>query len=249
MDTSLIIPEGSSLLRGGFVVLTLALLALFVFAVYHSAIRAGADARTARRQTLVAAITGAAWLGFAALLASRGVLRMWGPPTMGLVLVPSLLLPIAIAASPLGARIVRTIPIAWLVGFQGFRVIVELLLHRAYVEGLMPVQMSYSGRNFDVVSGVTALLVGAWLASGRRSTTLVTLWNLLGIVLLANIVIVALLSAPTPFRAFADEPPNVWITRAPWVWLPAAMVFAAVLGHALVTRWLVGARRGGAVNG
>ena len=247
MDTALTLPGGSLLLRGGFVALTLALLALFVFAVFYSAHRVGAD--TARRQALVAAIAAAAWLGFAALLAARGVLRMWGPPTMGLVLVPSLLLPIALAASPLGSRFVRTIPIAWLVGFQGFRVLVELLLHRAYVEGLMPVQMSYAGRNFDVVSGITALLVAGWLASGRRSTALVTLWNLLGIALLANIVIVALLSAPTPFRAFASDPPNVWITRAPWVWLPAAMVFAAVLGHALVTRWLVVARRSEAGNG
>ena len=42
-------------------------------------------------------------------------------------------------------RLALDLPVAALVGYQGFRVLVELLLHRAYTEGLMPVQMSYSG--------------------------------------------------------------------------------------------------------
>ncbi|HKG93305.1 MAG TPA: hypothetical protein VKA84_15470, partial [Gemmatimonadaceae bacterium] len=54
--------------------------------------------------------------------------------------------------------------------------------------------------------------------------------------LLANVLTIALLSAPTPFRAFHNEPANVWVTQAPWVWLPAVMVMAALLGHVLVTR-------------
>ena len=35
-----------------------------------------------------------------------------------------------------------------------------------------------------------------------------------------------------------NEPANVWITHAPWVWLPTVMVFAAILGHVLVYRRL-----------
>jgi hypothetical protein len=131
------------------------------------------------------------------------------------------------------------LPLAALVGYQGFRVIVEVLMHRAYVEGLMPVQMSYSGRNFDIVTGITALALGGWLVSGTPRRQLVLAWNTLGLVLLANIVTVALLSAPTPMRVFMNEPANVWITRTPWVWLPAVMVFAALVGHVLVYRRLL----------
>ena len=238
------LPEGSLLLRVGFVALTLALAALFVAGVYRSARRTGRDPRTAMRQGAVAAAFATGWIAATGLLASRGVLRMWDPPTMALVLGPTLLVAIGIAVSPLGRQLVAGIPIEWLVGFQGFRVLVELLLHRAYVEGLMPVQMSWSGRNFDVVSGVTAIAVGLWLATAARpSSLLVALWNTLGVALLANILVVALLSAPTPFRVFATDPPNVLITRAPWVWLPAVMVLAAILGHALVIRWLLGQMR------
>jgi hypothetical protein len=90
---------------------------------------------------------------------------------------------------------------------------------------------------------VTALLLGAWLATGRRSRGLVLAWNVLGVLLLANIIAVALLSAPTPFRVFMNEPANTFITHVPWIWLPAVMVLAAVMGHALVFRWLVRVER------
>ena len=244
MSSAFVLPDGSVVLRAGFVALTFALAALLDAAVYVSARRTGRDAGAARRQATIATGFALAWITATALLATRGVLRMWDPPTMGLVLGPTFLIPIIIAASPLGRQLVAGIPIAWLVGFQGFRILVEMLLHQAYLEGLMPVQMSWSGRNFDVASGITALLVGFWLHTAvRPSSLLVALWNTLGVALLANILVVALLSAPTPFRMFANEPPNVWITRAPWVWLPAAMVFAAILGHALVIRWLLGQLR------
>jgi hypothetical protein len=240
MIPSYSLPDGSPLLRIGFVALTIALGALFVVAVFFSARRTGREPRAAMRQATIAAACAAAWIAATGLLASRGVLRMWNPPTMGLVLVPTLVVAIGIAVSPLGRQLVAGIPIAWLVGFQGFRIVVELLLHRAYVEGLMPVQMSWSGRNFDVVSGITAVAVGVRLATAaRRSSLLVALWNTLGVALLANILVVALLSAPTPFRVFTNEPPNVFITRAPWVWLPSVMVLAAIVGHALVIRWLL----------
>jgi hypothetical protein len=237
---------GSFALRAGFVALSVALGAAFVLAIYVSHRRTDVVRAVATRRALVAASLTAAWMAITYAAARVGLLHMWEPPTMGPVLVSMLAIGIGVAISRLGKLMAVGIPIAALVGFQGFRVIVELLLHRAYVEGLMPVQMSYAGRNFDIVSGVTAILLGAWLASGHRSRALVASWNVLGAALLANIVVVALLSAPTPFRVFMNEPANVWITRAPWVWLPAVMVLAAVLGHALVFRWLMlGERAGG----
>jgi hypothetical protein len=66
----------------------------------------------------------------------------------------------------------------------------------------------------------------------------VTLWNALGLLLLANIVTVAVLSAPSPLRVFRNAPANSWVAHAPWVWLPAVLVQAALFGHLLVFRAL-----------
>jgi hypothetical protein len=195
------------------------------------------------RRAFLAAAAGAAWIALTGVAAARGALHFEAPPTMLAAIIASILLAAGLALSPVGGRIATGLPVAVLVGSQAFRIVVELLMHRAYVEGLMPVQMSYAGRNFDIVSGVTALVLAVWLASGHWSRALVGTWNTVGVVLLANVLVIALLSSPTPFRRFMNEPSNVWVTHAPWVWLPTVMVFAAVFGHVLVYRRLVGLGR------
>jgi hypothetical protein len=232
------LPVASPGLRLGFITLAVGIAALFTAAVHWAARRAGRDPRTARRDAGIAALLAAVWLVATASAAASGTLHFEAPPTMLIIFPLMLVLVVIVARSGAGTRIALELPLAALVGFQGFRVLVELLMHRAYLEGLMPAQMSYSGRNFDIVTGVTALLLAAWLATGRRSPRLVFAWNTLGVLLLANIVGIALLSAPTPLRVFMNEPADVWITRAPWIWLPTVMVVAAALGHVLVYRRL-----------
>ena len=234
------LPTPSPVLRTLFIALTALVAAGFPGAVFWSGLRAGLDRSRVRRETAIAALLSAGWIGLTGCAAARGWLHFTPPPTMAVLFVTTFVVAIAFAASPLGRRVATQLPLAALVGFQVFRVGVEILMHRAFIEGLAPRQMTYTGRNFDIISGLTAAGVAAWLMGGGRSPRVVLAWNVLGTLLLANILGVALLSAPTPFRVFMNEPSNVWITEAPWVWLPAVMVLAAIAGHALIYRrlWL-----------
>jgi hypothetical protein len=206
----------------------------------HRAAAAG-DAARANRRALRAALATAVWMAATFAAAAAGRLSFATvPPTMAVVIVLSLALALWIGLSGMGRTIAAGVPLALLVGMQGFRFPLELLMHRAYTEGVMPVQMSYSGRNFDIVTGITAIVLGAalWLAPGRVSPKWVLAWNLLGFGLLLNVLTVAILSTPTPLRVFMNEPSNVWITQAPFVWLPAVLVVAALAGHVVVFRHL-----------
>jgi hypothetical protein len=111
-------------------------------------------------------------------------------------------------------------------------------MHRAYEEGIMPGQMSYSGYNFDIVTGITAIIVAGLLLAGRMPAWGVRLWNWMGLALLVNVVVIANLSTPMPFRVFMNEPANVWISHAPFVWLPSVMVLTAFIGHIVIFRRL-----------
>ena len=231
--------NASQALVWSFVGLALLLASVFVLAVRRAAIAHGHSPSTVSRPTAVAGVATVAWLGLTMVLAAGGVLSFSArPPTM-LALVAAILgLAFALGTSRIGSRLATGIPLAALVGIQGFRFPLELMLHQAYVEGLMPVQMSYTGFNFDIISGLSAILVAAVVVRRPGSLVLVRIWNTAGIVLLVNILVIALLSAPTPFRVFYAEPANVWITQAPWVWLVSVYVLAAILGHILVYRRL-----------
>jgi hypothetical protein len=101
--------------------------------------------------------------------------------------------------------------------------------------------MSYSGWNFDIISGITAIAVASCVWSGRAGRRLVAAWNVLGLALLANILFVAIVSTPA-FQFFGPEHVNVWVMDPPFVWLPAVMVVFALAGHLLVFRALAAKR-------
>lgn len=143
-----------------------------------------------------------------------------------------------LAFSAEGSRLAAGIPLACLVGYQVFRVPLEWALHRLYSEGVVPVQMTYAGQNFDVITGALAAVLGLWLWTGHRAPWLVAAWNLLGLALLANIVTVAILSTPVPFRYFMNEPANRLPSLFPYAWLATFLVQAALFGHLLVFRAL-----------
>ncbi len=182
----------------------------------------------------------AVWLGFTAALAWSGWLAAFDtrPPHLFLLVVPTLAATAAIAFSRFGAELAARVGWAGLIGFQVFRVPVEWVLFQLHRDGVVPVQMTFEGWNFDILSGSSAPLA-AWLATrgaiGRRG---LLVWNCAALALLANVVTIAILSAPTPLRAFANEPANTFVARFPWVWLPAFLVPAALFGHLAAFRKL-----------
>jgi hypothetical protein len=182
-----------------------------------------------------------AWMGLFALLAERGVLARFDqrPPPLALAMAAFVLSGLLLALSPVGATFARGLPIAWLVGAQGFRFPLELVMHQAAREGVMPVEMSYLGYNFDIVTGITALIVADLAQRGRATHRLIFAWNVLGCVLLAIIVTVAVLASPM-IRAFGDAPAhvNTWIAYFPYIWLGTVLVASAVFGHVVIFRAL-----------
>ena len=236
--------EASGLVTGGFIVLPLLVAAGFVLACDWAGRSLGEDATVRRRRTGLVGAAVVVWLAGTALIAASGILRRFDatpPPFAGFVLAIAVL-GIALPCSRLGTLLVRGLPLWALVGYQVFRFPLELVMHRAYVEGVMPVQMSYSGQNYDIVTGITAGLLALWLALGRAPRWVVAAWNVLGLALLVNVVATAIVSTPL-FRWFGDQQLNVFVTYPPFVWLPAVLVTAALMGHILVWRRLRAAGR------
>jgi hypothetical protein len=235
--------RASALVTAAFVALPLLVAAGFVLACHRAGGRPGESPGRRRRRTLIVGAAVLAWLLVTALAAGSGLLRRFDaapPPFAGLVLAV-VTLGVAVPCSPLGTRLVLGLPLWALVGSQVFRFPLELLMHQAHVEGVMPVQMSYAGLNYDILTGISAGALAWWLARGRVPPRIVAAWNVLGLALLANIVTVAVVSTPL-FRWFGDDRLNTFVAHFPFVWLPAVLVTAALMGHVLVWRKLAADR-------
>jgi hypothetical protein len=231
--------KASVVVTGGVIILPLLVAAGFIVACEWAGRRLGEGVTVRRRRAAWLGAAVLAWLLVTAFIAASGVLRRFDatPPPFAVLALAIGVVGIAVPCSPLGTLLVRGLPLWALVGFQVFRFPLELVMHRAYIEGVMPVQMSYSGRNYDIVTGITAGALGLWLVRRRASRWVVASWNTLGFVLLVNIVTIAIVSTPV-FGWFGNERLNIFVTYPPFVWLPGILVTAALMGHILVWRRL-----------
>ena len=213
-----------------FVVIPITLATLLVWGV---AVTSG------RRPAILTALVCVGWMRLTNYAALTGRLRDWNatPPPFALLVIAIVVLAVALAASPIGRRLATGIPLWILVLVQGFRLPLELAMHAMYERGVMPVQMSYSGQNFDILTGASAIVVAGLLRLGVGGRLTTAVWNVLGLMLLINIVTVAILSTPR-FAWFGPDRLNTWVFDSPYVWLPAVMVLAALAGHLLIFRAL-----------
>lgn len=185
-------------------------------------------------------ITG--WLILLFTLAKNGffaVTTSFPPRLIISIVVPSIAI-LLFSFSTIGVRLLNAVPAHSLILMQSFRIVVEILIWYTYVESKLPIQMTFEGKNADILSGLLALPAGYYLWKYKKdSPKLVLAYNLTGIALLLNILIVAVLSFPTPLRYFTNEPSNIIISRFPYIVLPGVLVPIAIAMHVFSLRKMV----------
>ncbi|MCB0763729.1 MAG: hypothetical protein KDB84_03420 [Flavobacteriales bacterium] len=161
------------------------------------------------------------------------------PPPQLALLAPVVVLLVALLLTHNGRAWMAGLPLFALTAIHVLRVPVELVLHDAYEAGLVPQDMTYSGHNFDILSGISAVLLLVWMRRGSPGRGVLIAWNLCCLVLLAIIVITAVLSLPSGIQRMNFEQPNVLVTTTPWVLLPALLVPAVLFAHVAALYQLV----------
>jgi hypothetical protein len=221
-----------------FVATVVAMLFLVLWGAARAARRVGPGAM---RGVRLSGLALAGWLGLTAALADRGFFEDFYslPPHMLLAIGPPLLVLLALTFAGRLDALLAALPRSWPVGAQAFRIVVELVLWRLAVAGTAPEIMTFTGRNVDILVGLSAPVV-AYFCFVRRAwpERVAVWWNVAGIVILLNVVVHAQLSAPTRFRLFETEPPMTFIGDLPYIWLPAFLVPLAWLLHAVSLRQL-----------
>lgn len=209
-----------------FVAIVVAVMVALLWAVH----RAYRDAKAVG----LAMIALAVWLGVLAGLVASG--RMTSLPLSGLPVFFGSILAICVGLglSPVGARLAASVPLAALVGFHAFRLPLELVLHEWAAQGTIPGTMTWTGQNWDILSGIAALvcapLAGRYAVAARFA-------NIAGFALLLNVMRVAILSSPLPF-GWGQQPPLLLALHLPYAFIGPVCVGGALFGHVVLTRRL-----------
>lgn len=186
------------------------------------------------------------WVALLLILSYNGFFADFSklPPRPALAIMIPLPFVLLFAFSKGGTQLLRSIPPHWLVLMQSFRIMVELLLLVAFIAGKLPVQMTFEGRNFDIVTGVLALPVGYVLMRKKSNAKKWLIgFNIIGLLLLLNVLMIAVFSMPTPLRQFTNEPALTLVAQFPFILLPGVLVPVAYTMHIFSLRQQLAANK------
>ncbi|TAJ10612.1 MAG: hypothetical protein EPO61_02030 [Nitrospirae bacterium] len=176
-----------------------------------------------------------AWAALTAALAASGTLADFGTghPRIPILVLTQLVFVVWLAWFSRWSGDLAQMPQLYLVGLQCFRIPVELMMAELAAQNLLAVEMTFYGRNFDVLTGVTAVILAIWVhRDGEEPMRHILIgWNLMGLSFLTAALAHGLLSVPYPFQLLHLSVPTFVIASFPLVWLPTVLVPIAYLLH------------------
>lgn len=182
------------------------------------------------------------WLALQAAIGLSGFYKISSgvPPRFMLLIAPPVILIAIMFFTKQGNQFINGINIKTLTLMHLVRVPVELTLYWLYQHKAIPEVMTFEGRNFDILCGLSVPLVYyfGFIKSVLSQKTLIA-WNIICLLLLGNIVVTAVLSAPFRFQQFGFEQPNIALFYFPFVWLPAFVVPSVLFAHLVTLRRLI----------
>jgi len=224
----------------GFVLITLIFFYLLVLEIKKGLSKSSIEPNRQKQIVIRTVIGLVSWTFFVSAWSLSGKMQDFSlfPFNMIPVLAIPLITILIITFYKTFGQILIHIPQQNLIRLQSFRIFVEILLWALFIENLAPIQMTFEGRNFDILSGITAIVIAYLMPRNALPKIILVIWNLACLGLLINIVTVAILSMPTPFRVFTNEPANTIVGQFPISLLPALLVPLAYALHFFSLRQL-----------
>lgn len=182
------------------------------------------------------------WLVVQSLMSISGFYTVTNtfPSRFILLLTPALIFIIFLFFTNNGNKYLDQLDIKTLSILHVIRVPVEIVLYWLFIYGTVPQLMTFEGRNFDILAGLSAPFIYYYSFVKRKlSSKVMVVWNLICLLLLVNIFTNAVLSLPVSFQMFAFDQPNIAVMYFPFVWLPTCVVPLVLLSHLASIRILL----------
>jgi hypothetical protein len=197
--------------------------------------------KSARNSTWVAIIL-ILWIAVQMLISRTGFYTITNsiPPRFFLLVLPPILLILILFLTSSGKKFIDNLELKTLTILHIVRIPVEIVLYLLFLNKAIPKLMTFEGRNFDILAGLSAPFIFYFgFVKNTISKKMLITWNIICLLLLLNIVINAVLSAPFPFQQFGFEQPNIAILYFPFVWLPCCIVPLVLFSHLATIRQLL----------
>ncbi|MFY9311554.1 MAG: hypothetical protein WAQ28_21095 [Bacteroidia bacterium] len=162
------------------------------------------------------------------------------PPRFIFLVAPPLVAIVLLFATSKGKKYMDGWNVKILTLLHVVRIPVELILFQLFLNKAVPEIMTFEGRNFDIISGISSLIIFYFgYVKNVLSQKIIMVWNIACLLLLLNIVFHGVLSVPYPFQQFGFEQPNIALLHFPFIFLPGLIVPLVLLSHLVSIRYIL----------
>ena len=174
------------------------------------------------------------WVMFQSMLGFSGFYQITNtfPPRFIMLILPPIFLIIFIFLAKKGRLFIDNLQLKWLTIIHLVRLPIELVLYALFVAKSIPEVMTFEGRNFDIIMGITSPFIFYFtFFKNKLSSRYLLFWNIIGLIMVLNIAITGVLSSPFAFQKFGFEQPNIAVLHFPFNLLPALIVPLVIFSH------------------
>jgi hypothetical protein len=165
------------------------------------------------------------------------------PPPLPLLVLPALIGIIVLFITKDGRKLIDSFDQKLMTWLSVIRIPVEFILLTLFIYKQVPQVMTFEGRNFDILSGLSAPFIAYYGYTRKKiNRPALLLWNFICLGLLLNVMLHAVLAVPGPLQKLAFDQPNVAVLYFPFVWLPGFVVPAVLFSHLVNIRQLLNAQ-------
>jgi len=216
-----------SYVPGVFIAIVITVLSFIVYAIIQTA------SKKKSSSSLLPIIILSAWIVMISSLAINNYFLDYSSPPRLLFFLAGPLLCIALLLILPKSRIfLLRMPLTTLHYIHIVRVPVEVVLWWLSIELLIPQEMTFEGKNLDIIAGISAPFAAVFMTGNQRKSRLVgVIWNLISPGLLMNIVVRAISLTPYFFSPRLTEIANTGIFHFPYILLPNFVVPIVLFSH------------------
>ena len=185
------------------------------------------------------AVLGVVWLVYLVAISQMGMLDSFSlPPRVPLLIViPAVAIIVVLTGRPALKRALESVPLHLPVFLTAFRILVELLIYGAYRNGVFPQQVTFEGLNFDVLVGLSSVVVGSLLLRNKFTMKALWVWNIASLMVL-SITVYSFVSTYY-FSDYVVSAGTIAFVRFPYLLLASVLLPIAIFLHVFSMRQLL----------
>ncbi|SNY94971.1 hypothetical protein [Flagellimonas pacifica] len=129
-------------------------------------------------------------------------------------------------------NIIVAIPIALPIAVQSFRAVIEVLFYFTFSSGVLPIQVTFEGANYDVLIGLSAIVIAIYANRPNASAKVLVVWNIIGILVVLFAAFIFITSFYFP-AIWGNTGIPIAFNQFPYLLLPTFLMPFAVFLHVL----------------